>query len=47
METISNFSSSMDFLSIFVIAVPVIRFVLGITLAVLAIKCMLKYLKNN
>lgn len=47
MDTVCSFSSSMGFLSIFVIAVPVVRFVLGIILAVLAIKCMLKYLKSN
>lgn len=33
--------------SAYIVVVPVVRLVLEITLAVLAIKCMLKYLKND
>jgi len=47
MQTVDVFSSSMNLFSIFVIAVPIICYVLGITLAVLGIKCMLKYLKKD
>lgn len=50
MEAIQAFQSGgqMDILfSIFVIGVPLVRFALGVVIAVLGIKCMLKYLKNN
>lgn len=33
--------------SLLMVVVAVVRFGLGVTLAVLAIKCMLKYLRND
>ncbi|MDD3394977.1 MAG: hypothetical protein PHG19_10100 [Anaerotignum sp.] len=47
MESIASFSAMDSLFSVYVVVVAVVRLGLGITLAVLAIKCMLKYLKND
>ncbi|MDD4843986.1 MAG: hypothetical protein PHU31_06620 [Anaerotignum sp.] len=50
MDTVSVVQSAFSMgtlFTIYTIVVAIVRLGLGITLAVLAIKCMLKYLKSN
>ncbi|WP_312044526.1 hypothetical protein [Anaerotignum sp.] len=44
MEAMNSFATMG---SLLMVVVAVVRFGLGVTLAVLAIKCMLKYLRND
>lgn len=47
MDAMNSFLS-MDWLfTVYMIVAGVVRFVLGVTLAILAIKCMLKYLNDG
>lgn len=47
MEEINSFVTMGSFFSVYMVIVAVVRLGLGVTLAVLAIKCMLKYLKDE
>ncbi len=47
MEAMGVFSAMDSLFSVYMFAVAALRLGLGITLAVLAIKCMLKYLKKD
>jgi len=47
MEAFQTFAGTNVFLSVIFVLVPIIRFALEIVLAILGIRCMLKYLKNN
>lgn len=47
MEAINSFAASSVIFSVYMVVLAVLRLGLGVTLAVLAIKCMLKYLKKD
>ncbi|WP_352399572.1 hypothetical protein [Anaerotignum sp.] len=47
MEAFQTFAGTNVFLSVIFVLVPIIRFSLEMVLAMLGIRCMLKYLKNN
>jgi len=47
MEAMNSFVTMDSFFSVYMVIFTVVRLVLGVTLAVLAIKCMLKYLNDG
>ncbi len=47
MEGMKSFLTMDSFFTVYMVVAAVVRMGLGVTLAVLAIKCMLKYLKND
>lgn len=47
MDAIGTFSAMDSLFTVYMFAVAALRLGLGVTLAVLAIKCMLKYLKQG
>ncbi len=47
MEAMNSFATMDSFFSVYMVIFTVVRLGLGVTLAVLAIKCMLKYLKDE
>lgn len=47
MEAMNSFVATGALFSVYMVVVAALRLGLGVTLAVLAIKCMLKYLKSD
>ncbi|MEA5056343.1 MAG: hypothetical protein VB047_02150 [Anaerotignum propionicum] len=47
MEAMNSFVTMGSFFSVYMVIFTVVRLVLGVTLSVLAIKCMLKYLNDG